>query len=715
MKTLKNLLQSDASKFIHVGVIVFLYILSYRYYIAIILLLIELVYIFRKSKNIIIYSLIFIVIITIKMSSLNQKDLSENFPITGEIQEANDNYFYLKGDKKYLCYYEQSNELEPGMIVEIEGYFSNTKTYNIMHTFDYETYLRSESISNVISVADLRVRGSTFNIYIVKHKIIEYLDNNFNTKTASYLKLFILGENDSSNSIDSKEINDLGISHIFAISGMHLGLLVGFLVFLLKKLFISKEKNRVIIVIFLILYNVITGFKISIIRASLLVACIYLKDYLNILLTKTDLLTFSFIFLLIINPYYIYALGFQLSYLIAFSIILGEYIFKDSDNIQRLIKTAIFANLVSMPITLEISNSFGLIFVLANLFFILYVSYLFLPLSLIVSIFRFLKPLYEIAIKIFELGVETFSQINLIVNFNFPNSLYKCIFWLLLFLMITNLKNLKRQIILIFAMLVIVLGSLFIGFKSIRFVRFLDVFQGDAIHIHDKSCNMLIDTGKTDKYDNLISYFKGYNINKIDIILITHFHEDHYGELRDIVDKIDVGVIYLNNANDELRFDYQVLKTGSCFTCGESKFQVISSNTNSSNENNNSLVLYGVIGEDRYLFTGDIETEIELQLINNYDFEVDILKVAHHGSGTSSTYGFLDKINSSIAIISVGENNYYNLPNKEVINRLEQFDNQIYRTDIDGTITIYYYDFLNLRLIENYQKQKRLRYIFSNI
>ncbi len=715
MKTLKNLLQSDASKFIHIGLITLLYILSYTSYIAIILLVVEIIYIFKKSKNIIIYSLVLVVIITIRISLINNVDIVESLPITGEINEVFDNSFYLKGEEKYLCYYDEVADLEPGMIVDIDGYFSNVKTYNMMHTFDYETYLKSENISKVISIDKLSVKGNNFNIYIVKHKIIDYIDKTYNIKTASYLKLFVLGEKVSNESIDREAINNLGISHLFAISGMHLGLLVGCIAFLLKKLYISKEKNQVIIVIFLVLYNIITGFKISIIRASLLVSCIYLKDYLNILLTKTDLLTFSFVVLLMINPYSLYSLGFQLSYLIAFSIVLGEYILKKSDKITRLVKTTIFASLVSLPITLEINNTFGLIFIVANLFFILYVSYLFLPLSIMVLILPFIRPIYEMTIRVFELGLDTFTKFNPIINFNFPNNLYKCLFWVLLFLIITNIKNIKRQIILVASMIIIVLGSLFVSFKSPRFVRFLDVFQGDSIHIHDGNCDMLIDTGSEDKYNNLESYFKGYNIKEIDIILITHFHEDHYGELNDIVDNIDVGVVYLNNEVNDVHFDYQVLETGFCFVCGESKFQVISANTNSKNENNNSLVLYAEIGKDRYLFTGDIESEIESQIINTYDFEVDILKVPHHGSRTSSTYDFLNMMNSKIAIISVGERNYYSLPNDDVLKRLKQLDNQIYRTDVDGTITIYYYDFLNIRLIENYQKHKRLRYIFSNI
>ena len=107
---------------------------------------------------------------------------------------------------------------------------------------------------------------------------------------------------------------------------------------------------------------------------------------------------------------------------------------------------------------------------------------------------------------------------------------------------------------------------------------------------------------------------------------------------------------------------------------------------------------------------GDLENEIEQIIIDKYDLDIDVLKVGHHGSNTSSTDGFLKEINGAVALISVGESNNYGLPSEDVIQRLYNNNYQTLRTDELGSITIYYYDLLNLSIIESYQKHSRNRY-----
>lgn len=706
MNKLKNLLQYDASKFIHISIIVALYILSYRSYIAIILLLIEIYYIFKKSKNIIIYALIIILIITFQIYTLDNKNTT--FPITGEVTEVNDDYFLLKSNGIILCYYNNL-DIYPGMVLEVEGYQFNPKSYQIMNTFDYETYLQSEKIKSVISVYRITIIDSKLSIFQIKYQINEYINNNYQDETASFLKLFILGEKDEIYSKSQEQITNLGISHLFAISGMHLGLIIACLNTILKRLYLSKETNSKIIFIFLIIYNIITGFKISILRASLLVIGLYIKNFYNILLTKTDLLSFSFIGFLIINPYYIYNIGFQLSYIIAFSIIMGDYLFNTPNKLVNLCKLTIFANLISLPIILNLNHRIGLIFIFANIFFLYYVKYIFLPISFIVIFIPKIEILYSIVINIFNYFMNIFSEINILITFNFTQKIFIVSYWLFIFLIITT-KNSKKKLTYTLSIILLVLINITIPFKSNEFVRFLDVSQGDSIHIHSGQCDMLIDTGDNDNYDTIKNYFISYNIKKIDILLITHFHSDHFAEVKDIANEITVENIYVNNQNEDIKYPITILKENDVFNCGNASFKVISASTNSNNENNNSIVLYGSIGEDTYLFTGDIEAEVENYLIENYNLKIDILKVPHHGSSTSSTREFIESTNPQISIISVGENNGYDLPDLEVISRYSSLPTKIYRTDESGTITIYYYNFLNFRIIETYKKNKRPDY-----
>ncbi|MCK5731781.1 MAG: ComEC/Rec2 family competence protein, partial [Tenericutes bacterium] len=589
MTKLKNLLQFDASNYIHLGIIVLLFYISRTSYIGYILLLPEVIFLFKKSKNILVYSLIIILVLNIRFIQKEAKVDNLDFPVSGTVTDVFEDSFYLSAETRMLCYYSDTSYIYPGMQIEVEGTQISTRTYNIIHTFDYEQYLRSKNISYVIGVNEIEYHQSEFNIYLVKYKVSEYINNNFEKKTASYLRLFVLGEN-SKEYIDNDTAASLGISHLFAISGMHLALMVSFIVYILRRFYLTKETTNIIVIIFLVGFNIITGFKTSIIRASILIIGIFIKDIFKILLTKTDILAFAFVLMLIINPYSFYSLGFQLSYLIAGAIILGQYLFKTSNQISKLIQISIFATLVSLPITLEVNNSFGLIFVLANLFFILYVSYILLPLTFLTFFLPVCEQIYIFIIKIFELGIELFSNLNKIIIINFPTIIHKITFWLILYMLIVNIKNLKKQLLYISLLIVLFISTLFINYPSNRFVRVLDVFQGDAIHIHDNDCDMLIDTGKSDKYNNLVSYFRGNNTKEIDILLITHFHSDHYGELEDIISNLNVKKVYLNDSSHTNISHYEVVEEGFCFSCGTSNFQVLSADTDDSNENNNSIV-----------------------------------------------------------------------------------------------------------------------------
>ncbi|MBI9009800.1 MAG: DNA internalization-related competence protein ComEC/Rec2 [Tenericutes bacterium] len=711
MKRLKNQLQYDASKYIHVAIILGLFIFSYRSYIAIILLVVESAYLFKKSKNILIYALFLILILTIRISMIDNRTVT--LPLVGKVTEVFESSFYLEKDGLVLCYYEDAyTSLKPGMVIEVYGEVYQSNSYQVMNTFDYETYLLSKNINKVVFVNHQTIYSQNLSIYSIKYQITNYIDQNYKEETASFLKLFVLGEKDEIYEENSEVVSNLGISHLFAISGMHLALIIGLLMFFLKKFYLSKETNRTIIIIFLILYNIVTGFKISIIRATLLIIGIYLKDYFNILLTKTDLLSFSFIVLLIYNPYYLYNVGFQLSYLIAFSVIMGSSLFANDQSIKKLAKIAFFASVISLPITLSINHDFGLIFIFANVFFILFVTYLFLPLSFVVLLLASLEPLYEMVINLYNSSINLFQRINILIDFSFSQSIYIVLYWFLIFIYIVSTKE-KRKALALLGIITIFLLNIFMPFKSNTFVRFLDVSQGDAIHIHDNQCDMLIDTGDYDKYDTLVSYFEAYNIKNIDILLITHYHSDHYGELNDLMKNFEVDKLYLNSVNVKANFEATILQVGDSFSCGTSRFQVLSANTDSDNENNNSIVLYGMIDKDKYLFTGDIESVIEEQLLESYQFPVDVLKVPHHGSNTSSTLKFVEEANAALAIISVGADNDYGHPNAEVIDRYLNNNSFVLRTDESGTITVYYYPLFNLRIIESYKKNKRLVYCFA--
>ncbi len=279
-------------------------------------------------------------------------------------------------------------------------------------------------------------------------------------------------------------------------------------------------------------------------------------------------------------------------------------------------------------------------------------------------------------------------------------------------------QKFKRSLILLLSFLLIFTSIVFNdsesfaqiakpSYKKVRDlkVHYIDVGQGDSIFIElPDGKNALIDGGPTYAANKVITYIKQTRNNKIDYLFATHPHEDHIGGLPTVINTFEVDKIYMpDKAHTTKTFEYLL-------TTIQSKGKtIIPTNHNTvvfdmpglalkafgpvdaqkaSNLNNSSIVLKLHHKKHNFLFTGDIEAEAERQLINSgKNLNVNVLKVAHHGSNTSTTQAFLDNVKPSYGVISLGANNQYNHPHNDIVNRLKSNNVQILRTDQDGDIT----------------------------
>jgi competence protein ComEC len=229
-------------------------------------------------------------------------------------------------------------------------------------------------------------------------------------------------------------------------------------------------------------------------------------------------------------------------------------------------------------------------------------------------------------------------------------------------------------------------------------VSFLDVGQADAILIQDGQDNMLIDAGNTEDGPKLVTYLKNNGIDTFKYVVGTHAHEDHIGGMSDIVNNFTIENYYmpdvltttktfedlldaLNNKNIKL----QTPSINDTFTLNNANFKVLYVGTDSENLNNSSIVLKMTYGNMKFLFMGDATNTVEKAIIND-DLAADVLKVGHHGSSTSSSQDFLNKVSPKYAVISVGKDNTYNLPSAKTITKLDNLNVKVYRTDELGTI-----------------------------
>ncbi len=239
-------------------------------------------------------------------------------------------------------------------------------------------------------------------------------------------------------------------------------------------------------------------------------------------------------------------------------------------------------------------------------------------------------------------------------------------------------------------------------------VSFADVGQGDSVLLKTESGKViLVDTGEKEMYDEKLAVLlRERKINKIDLLVASHYHSDHMGAMEEVFEDFEVANLIIpdyepqNNAKKKL---LKMAKTEGSKIYELSRGDVLPDVDPSlkisvmhpkeggflDDENNSSLVLMAKCFDTTLLLTGDIEEDAERAIIKEYDIETDILKVAHHGSHTSSCREFLDEADPTFAVIQCGRDNSYGHPHRETLATLEDDDVRVYRTDLDGSITFY--------------------------
>lgn len=265
-------------------------------------------------------------------------------------------------------------------------------------------------------------------------------------------------------------------------------------------------------------------------------------------------------------------------------------------------------------------------------------------------------------------------------------------------------------LMLFFSIVAFSLGRNFSNFKESfqgneTLIHFINVGQGDAILLNNKNYNILIDSGSNESSDYLISYLKSFNIKKLNYVIATHPHEDHIGAMDDIINNFhvdtfiapnitttDIDFINMVKALNHKNLKINVIEDNLTINLFNDNFLTFlwSGSLPADNINNNSLVLKYINENISFLFTGDIEKEVEAQLqsINQVLLSSDVLKVAHHGSNSSSTLNFLTAVDPNISVITCGIGNSYGHPHKNTLTNLNNINSLVYRTDIQGNVII---------------------------
>jgi len=616
---------------------------------------------------------------------------------------------------------------------------------NNPYSFNYQEYLDNNNIHGLsyLYKSDYTITNGSKDLFyylivVPRNWIRSRINRFYSSKYSGFLKAILLGEKSSLPPQLRQDFALSGLSHILAVSGLHTGVIALIFLTIFQIVFRNRTAARILTIIFLIYYMMLAHAVPSVQRAVIMISLMLLAKILQRRISTINILFAAAFIILVINPTQLFSIGFQLSFISVFAIlVIFQYLSQKLNSLRKihpkifwllnLILLSLMVQIVLAPLTIHYFHTLALGGIIANVIAIPLIS-LVLPLSILSILFPIsaICTVYAAANKLIlfiVFAISRFVALHKILLFDFLYmnnfqilSLYAVL--LILIILWRNSDNLKIQLykFISFSALTVVILIVPGLLRERNFeITILDVGQGDAIVIRTPARKtILIDTGdKTLQKDYgelvVVPYFKARGIRDIDLLVLTHPHADHIGGAQAVVDNIQVDKVLIPRCEYDSSLYDNVL---ACFE--DNNIEVIYADTslvfqefkpvklkilhptyeysNKNNVNNYSVVIKAEYGNLTVLFTGDAEKEVEAILIENWGnkLDSDILKVGHHGSNSSSTHEFLEHVSPEYAVISVGKKNRYNHPDKEIIIRIENSTDKLFRTDLDGAVIFTY-------------------------
>ena len=623
--------------------------------------------------------------------------------VTKIVYKENNQVIYLKNKENFIINFKVGNKLKftLGDRILVKGEFKRASKNTTEYLFNYQKYLERKNIFYIVDAEEIKILNKNKNIYyFIKQALYDDFQNN------PYLLTFLMGDKSLIKNNVLRSYQENGISHLFAISGMHITMFANILNIILKKFSFNEEEKFLIISFFLCCYLLLVGFSPSILRGVLFYIFFTLNKIYYFYIKPVNLYIFILGVCLLINPNFIFDVGFWYSFLISLALILYSFKLQSKNFVISLFKVSFLSFLVSIPISLFNFYQINILSIFYNILFVPLISFIIFPCAIISSLVKPIRPIFNFLIIILEnlslflnkisFGKFIFKRLNMIVYI-----IYLVI--IILFLFLKRNKLFKLFFILLAFHFMIPL------FSNDTYIKMLDIGQGDSILLHFNKKSILIDTGGVYSYKNneadgkvfyniILPAFKSLGIGKLDYLIITHGDADHMGEAIQLIENFKVEKIIFNcgeynNLEKKLIkvLEKKKIKYYSCIkelNIDKNKLYFLQTKEYN-NENDNSNVIYTEIEGYRFLFMGDAGVLKEKDILDTYDIsKIDVLKVGHHGSKTSTSELFLKRINPQIALISAGRDNKFNHPHDEVLKLLNKYKVKVFSTKEFGSITI---------------------------
>nr|WP_289628180.1 DNA internalization-related competence protein ComEC/Rec2 [Listeria ilorinensis] len=620
-------------------------------------------------------------------------------------------------------------KLQCGDVLQITGVLTKPENNRNPNQFNYRMYLKRQGIfweldAEQLTMTNQHVTKLRFAFQNLRQSLLNQIEQGFSKQTAGYMQALLLGDKARLSAEVYQEYQQLGIVHLLAISGLHINLFSGIVFFILIRLGTTREKAAFILCIFLPLYALLAGANPPVLRAAIMGMLVFAgiigsKRWSGLVCLCVAGLLFFFW-----RPNVLYEVGFQLSFTVSFAIILSSRIWLE--RYQHFFTKSLAISFISIfaaaPIMMFHFYEFSIMGLFFNLLYVPLFSFLLLPLCLINLLVWPFLPLHAFCAQILdqlfvwtEKWTDFFSRFPLQTIVTGRPDFWQLLLFIgltwLIFYMFENRRSVKPFIVL-YVLLILAARMPLHGQ-----VLFIDVGQGDSILIRLPfgKGDYLIDTGgqvvfekeawakQKDPFaigkDILVPTLKAAGISELDKVFLTHSDADHIGAYQDLIKEINIDTIYKTRGAESKKLMAEALAAsptvkivdviqGMEFQMAGQYFQVLAPKEEvGEGGNDDSIVLYAELDQKRWLFTGDLEAAGEKGLLEQGMIQdVDIMKVGHHGSKTSTTNTWLQATNPEIAVISCGFENRFGHPHQETLQALEKNHTMIYRTDEQGAI-----------------------------
>ena len=598
------------------------------------------------------------------------------------------------------------------------------------HSFNYRTYLWNQNTHWIftLSNADDFTQCQPIQLTIrekldqIRQQGMNHLKVIFPEKLQPIAKSLLFGDRSDIEGELLESYQQLGVIHLLAISGMHVGMIVSLLWWCLLRIGLTKEKVRIVILVLMPLYAIMTGASPPVVRAVSVVMAVIACTMIAKRLTLIQALCLSVIVQLMIDPILLLHVGFQLSYAVSLSLVLSAArILSAKSWFESVFIVTVVAQLGALPILLWHFHEVSFMAFVTNLLYIPIFTLFLLPSLFLLYLFSFFLPDVTFLLAgMLEKGVLLLDSLSVFLStfpfatvvFGKPSYVLLFFYIIALFYMFSRWENRAPFKAIIFLLIVLCFDWFSSRFNPFGTVLFIDVGQGDSILIDLPWGNgtYLIDTGGAVQFgpeENQFSVgkeivwpvLKARGITAVDAVILTHGDWDHIGGTLDLIDYIEIGEVWISPSSykketmEEVVMNLQnefipVQEKISPFswTAGNAYFELLYPQDNDYEGNDDSLVIWAKFGGLTWLFTGDVEEKGEQELLSRYSLKSDVLKVGHHGSHTSTSQEFLTNVSPTYAIISAGVNNRYNHPHPEVTQRITEQGAVMLGTYLHGAI-----------------------------